>query len=393
MLIHCYHFVLLRILYPFTYRLYSKKDVISNKTVFIENDALYITDCFATIVKRLQANPDFNEKLYFCFLKQNKVNRISYIKNCLNMVKEISNAEFVFLSTSSDVIACLKLNPKTKLIQTWHGCGAFKKFGLSSCNGSFGADRCIQEKYPYHAKYDLVTVSSPEAVWAYNDAMGFNPDTSNVTPIGVSRTDIFFNQEFIKASKEKLHKKFPSISDKKIILYMPTFRGNLITAKAPSDMDFKLMYNALKDDYVMLIKYHPLVKNIPDVPIECDGFIFDCTSVFSPDELICCADILITDYSSVVFEFSLFEKPILFFAPDLDSYYDERGFYYKYEDFVPSEICRSTNELVNMISNVDFQDTQRIVQFKEKFMSSCDGHSTDRIIDWLISNSGKVAKR
>ena len=101
------------------------------------------------------------------------------------MLKQISNAEFVFLNTSSDVIACLKINSKTKIIQTWHGCGAFKKSGLSSSSGTFGADKSIQERYPYHAKYDLVTVSSPEAVWAYNDAMGFDTTTSKVTPIGL----------------------------------------------------------------------------------------------------------------------------------------------------------------------------------------------------------------
>lgn len=388
-----YHFILLKILYPFTYRLYSKKDVISNKTVFIENDALYITDSFATIVKKLEINSKFNKKLYFCFLKQNKVSRLSYIKNCLNMIKEITNAEFIFLNTSSDVIACLKLNPKTKVIQTWHGCGAFKKFGLSSSSGTFGANRDIQVKYPYHAKYDLVTVSSPEAVWAYNDAMGFSPNTSNVTPIGVSRTDVFFNQEFINTSKERLYSKLPIEYNKKILLYMPTFRGNLINAKVPNNMDFKLMYDNLKDDYIILIKYHPLAKNIPNIPIEYNRFIFDCTNRFSSDELLCCTDILVTDYSSVVFEFSLFEKPIIFFTPDLDSYYNERGFYYKFEDFVPSEICRSTSELIKVIYNLNFQDTQKIVQFKEKFMSSCDGHSTDRIISWLISHSGKIAKR
>lgn len=385
--------MLLRILYPLTYKVHSKKDIIANKTVFIENDASYITDCFATIVKKLEVNPNFDKKLYFCFLKQNKVNRVTYIKNCLNMLEEIANAEFVFLNTSSDVIACLKLNPKTKIIQTWHGCGAFKKFGLSSSSGTFGADRRIQEKYPYHAKYDLVTVSSPEAIWAYNDAMGFDTNTSNVTAIGVSRTDVFFNQEFIRTSKSNLYERFPSISNKKIILYMPTFRGNLTNAKAPNDMDFKLMCDILKNDYVMLVKYHPLAKSIPSISVECSNFIFDCTSILSCDELMCCADILITDYSSVVFEFSLFEKPIVFFTPDLDSYYDERGFYYKFEEFAPGEICHSTSELTEVITNLDINDNQRIVLFKEKFMSSCDGHSTDRIVDWLISNSGKVAKR
>ena len=392
-LTNVYHFVLLRILYPMVYGINSKNEVVPYKTVFIENDASYITDCFSTIVKKLESNPKFDNKLYYCFLKQNQVSRISYIKNCMSMLKQISNAEFVFLNTSSDVIACLKINPKTKIIQTWHGCGAFKKFGLSSSSGTFGADKSIQERYPYHAKYDLVTVSSPEVVWAYNDAMGFDTTTSKVTPIGVSRTDVFFNQDFISTAKDKLSKMYPSIRNRKIILYMPTFRGNLTNAKAPNYLDFKLLNKNLSSEYVLLVKYHPLAKSVPSIPEECSNFVFDCTSILSADELLCCADMLITDYSSVVFEYSLFEKPILFFTPDLDSYYDERGFYYKFEDFVPTKICRSNEELIQCIVNFDIKDIQKVISFKEKFMSSCDGHSTDRIVDWLISNSGKSVAR
>ena len=89
----------------------------------------------------------------------------------------------------------------------------------------------------------------------------------------------------------------------------------------------------------------------------------------------------ITDYSSVLFDYSLLDKPILFFAYDLEAYYDERGFYYPYESFVPGPIVRNTRELVEQIKQADQWDHQRLVEFRERYMSGCDGASTKRILD------------
>lgn len=131
---------------------------------------------------------------------------------------------------------------------------------------------------------------------------------------------------------------------------------------------------------MLLIKHHPNVKKRPLIKEWLSKFAVDVTDSLSIDELICGSDICVSDYSSLVFEYSLFERPMIFFAYDLDEYFDWRGFYYKYDEFVPGPIVRNSIELLDAIRNIDTYDKQPIIEFKKRFMGSCDGNSTERII-------------
>ena len=102
---------------------------------------------------------------------------------------------------------------------------------------------------------------------------------------------------------------------------------------------------------------------------------------------MCASDICVTDYSSLVFEWSLFEKPTAFFAFDLDSYLDERGFYYDYDSMTPGPILKTTEELGDWILSLDEGfDRTEIHAFRERFMGACDGHSTERIIAEMLAD-------
>ncbi len=113
-------------------------------------------------------------------------------------------------------------------------------------------------------------------------------------------------------------------------------------------------------------------------------FCMEIRDEMTTDELLAAADICITDYSSVVFDFSLLEKPILFFAYDLERYYDERGFYYPYETFVPGPVVKNNCELIECISKIKEFDYNKIRDFKERYMSGCDGHATKRILEQVF---------
>ena len=202
-----------------------------------------------------------------------------------------------------------------------------------------------------------------------------------IKPLGISRTDVFFNQEFIKNAYEKLYAVFPQAEGKKVILYAPTFRGRVAKAKAPDKLDVPMFMNELRDEYVLVIKQHPLVKKLPEIPEECKDFAIDVTNSMQIDDLICTADICISDYSSLIFEYSLFERPMIFFAYDIDEYNDWRGFYYDYEEMTPGPIFTKNEEMIDFIQHVDERfDLQQMQAFREKFMGSCDGHATERIM-------------
>jgi CDP-glycerol glycerophosphotransferase (TagB/SpsB family) len=98
------------------------------------------------------------------------------------------------------------------------------------------------------------------------------------------------------------------------------------------------------------------------------------------EEALCAADICISDYSSLIFEYSLFERPMLFYAYDYDTYGKYRGTYYDYESFIPGKMVRTEEELMDAVVNMDsWFDKTQVREFKEKYMRFCDGHSTKRV--------------
>ena len=100
--------------------------------------------------------------------------------------------------------------------------------------------------------------------------------------------------------------------------------------------------------------------------------------------LLCVSDICISDYSSLIFEYALFERPMIFYAPDLQEYFDERGFYYDYDTLTPGPVFSDQEQLIAYIREIDERfDRQQIADFRERFMSACDGHATKRILDYI----------
>ena len=373
-----YRFYTLKVMYPSIYRKYSRKPVNENKVVFIEVRMPKISDSFELLYNDL--NDNYNYEIHTHFLRMSFVRKLEYMKLCRAMVKDIADAKYIFLNESSDVTSCLPMRKETVLTQLWHACGAFKKFGMSTADLIFGDDRKTLMKYPYHKNYTYVTVSSPEIVWAYEEAMSVKPGSGVVTPVGISRTDVFFDDKFIDKAKTTLYEKCPYAKGKKVILYAPTFRGRVASAKTPNVLDIPMLYKKLGKDYVVITKHHPFVKKRPVIPEKYQKFMFDMTDDITIEDLLCVSDVCISDYSSLVFEYSLFTKPMIFLAYDLDNYFDWRGFYYDYKDFVPGPIFDSTVQIVDYIEHIDERfDKQKVIDFRNKFMSSCDGHVTERI--------------
>ena len=104
------------------------------------------------------------------------------------------------------------------------------------------------------------------------------------------------------------------------------------------------------------------------------------------NDLLIITDVLISDYSSVIFEYALLEKPMIFFAYDLESYVDERNFYYNYEDFVPGPIVKTNDEIINLIKGDNF-DLDKVRTFRNEFFEDIDGKSTERLVEFLIKGS------
>ena len=379
--------------YPAVYNRYRKKPVQENKVIFVEMRINQLGNSFTWLYDHLRKNYDFDVHVHY--LRESYVSRRQYRKNCEKMLKDLATARYVFLSEASNVISCIDKRPETVIVQLWHACGAFKKFGMSTADSKFGQDRRAHLRHPMYGNYNYVTLSSPEIIWAYAEAMGLDRESGILQPVGVSRTDVFFDEDQMQKARAELERVFPAARGKKVILFAPTFRGRIAYAKTNDRLDVEKFAEAFSDEYVLVTKHHPLVRSLPKLPEKLAGtFVYDATSTLSIESLLMVSDICISDYSSLVFEFSLFERPMLFFAYDLDDYFDWRGFYYPYEEMTPGPVCRTNEEMIEWIENLDSVfDRQQVRDFREKFMSACDGHATERILRMTMGEKVLEAHR
>lgn len=371
----------LKWLYPGRYRhCIRRQPQQKKKVVFLEVREQALSDNFRLLWQELERQGDW--ELILCCIREGMEERKKVRKLCLQAIPVLADAAVVFISDSSYFFSSLPLRPQTKVIQTWHACGAFKKFGYSITDKKFGADRKDLERFPLHRNFSIVTVSSPEVVWAYAEAFHMEKEQEKILPVGISRTDIFYRREFLDSAREKLYEKIPEAGGKKVILYAPTFRGRVADAVSPEVLDFSAMREALASEYIVLCKHHPFVKHRPAVPEDCQNFAWDATELFTIEELLAVSDVCISDYSSLVFEYSLFERPMIFLAHDLDEYFDWRGFYYPYCEMAPGPIVSNTAEVIDCIKELPEKfEKERVADFRRKFMSACDGHATERILE------------
>ena len=372
-----------KVYFPKVYSSYCTEPVQENKVLFLEMRFTKLSNSFELIYKALEESGEYDLKC--SYVQFNFIRGREFTQRVNEMLKELATAKYVFVDDASLILSSIPLRKETVAINLWHACGAFKKFGRSTAELKFGSSAATLDKYPNYGNLTHVTVSSPEVIWAYEEAMHLPKGIVKAT--GVSRTDQFYDKEFVESRKQKLYEIMPEAKDKKVILYAPTFRGHVATASSPDRIDFERFCRELGNEYVIVCKHHPFVKNPPIIPEELQHFARDLTKYLSIEDLLCCADICISDYSSLVFEYSLFEKPMIFYAYDYDNYCDWRGFYYDYSEFTPGPVVQTEDELLNSIKNIDTQfDKQKVIDFKEKFMGSCDGHATERIIDLMKEN-------
>lgn len=371
----CYHMV-----YPLIYKLGSLRPIKENKIVMIEVRDQKLGSGFQRIYEELTGN--YNCIVKSCFLQWQMGSEGHYLISSMSMLWELSNAKAAFITDACNVLSAFHKRKGTTIINLWHGCGAFKKFGFSTSTDEekWGVSLREMERYPLYHNLDYLTVSSQEVVWAYEDATHLKRDS--IVPVGISRTDVFFDEDFVRKAREKLYSALPSERNKKIILYAPTFRGRVKEARTGEQFDYIRFQKALSEDYILLVKHHPFVKHYPQIPDEAGHFAFDMTHRFTIEELMCVCDVCITDYSSLIFEYALLEKPLIFYAYDLEEYDDFRGFYYSYEEMTPGPVLKREEDVIQYILQLDEKfDVEEMRKFRKKFMEACDGHATQRIMD------------
>lgn len=347
----------------------------NKKILFASDSRTEMEGNFKFVYSELQRqNKDFT---YRYLLKGSTSVKKSY-GEIIGLAYNLATSKYILLDDFYPMVYPLKIRKGAELIQLWHAVGAFKKFGFSRVGLPGGP----KPSSINHKNYTKAIVSSKSVIKHY--AEGFGIPEKNIEATGIPRTDIFYNDKYVKETKDKLYKEYPIFKEKKVILFAPTFRGpGQQTAYYPLDyLTLEKIYNALHEDYIFLFKIHPFVKNIWEIPEEYRNFFYDFSSYREINDLLLITDILITDYSSVCFEFALLNKPMIFYAPDMEEYTSERDFYYDYKSFIPGPYVKSEEELLQIILKGNFS-IDKVKQFREYFFDHEDGNSSKRVVDLL----------
>ena len=356
----------------FGFDLFKLFKVKKNRIVFISNRRDGISGNYEYIYDKLIGNRELDIRTVFDTAE-------GYF-TCFKYGYYMATAKVLLVDDYIELIYKIPRREDNYLIQVWHACGAFKTFGFSRLGRPGGQ----KQKNNAHRNYDFCTVSSSEICKYY--AEGFGLSLEKVVPTGVPRTDIFFSEEYKEKARNEIYSKYPHLKGKNVILFAPTFRGNgKKSGYYPENrFDFIKLYEHFKGEYVIIIKHHPFVNNRVEIPAEYEGKIIDMSDNEELNELLFITDVLITDYSSVVFEASLLDIPMLFYSFDLQNYIATRGFYYEYDSFVPGKIVYNMDSLIEAIDKKDFE-SEKINAFKHKFFDELDGKAGQRVANLIVS--------
>lgn len=274
-------------------------------------------------------------------------------------------------------------------VQCWHGT-PLKKLGydLKDTHNALNTESEIHNKYKIDAKkFKFMLSPSPFATEKFISAWNLKATNMEHKMIeeGYPRNDFLYNytKEQVEEIKQKLN-----LPNKKIILYAPTFRDNQhqsgVGYTYQTQVDFDLLREELEQDYIILFRAHYLVANSFDFE-KYQGFIYNVSDYDDINHLYVISDVLITDYSSVFFDYANLQRPIIFYMYDFEEYKDElRGFYIDLKE-LPGKITKNEKELLQAIKEVkDFTYQEIYHQFNQKYNLLDDGQAAKRVVEKVI---------
>ncbi|MFD6953405.1 CDP-glycerol--glycerophosphate glycerophosphotransferase [Nocardiopsis sp. TSRI0078] len=272
--------------------------------------------------------------------------------------------------------------PGQKVVQTWHG-SMLKRIGFDIEDVRFGNRDYHERLLRETGQWDYLVSPSPWATPILRSAFRYEGE---ILETGYPRNDLFHAPER-EAVAERVRSRLGLPPGKRVVLYAPTWRDDKFYSAGKYKLDLRLdlarMHEALGEDHVLLVRRHP---NIVDrVPAVGQDFVRDVSTYPEIQELFLVTDVLVTDYSSLMFDFANTGRPMLFFTYDLEEYRDNlRGFYFDFEETAPGPLLRTSDEVIEAIRGADEVGSRykdRYEAFVDRFCPLDDGKAAKRIVD------------
>ena len=301
------------------------------------------------------------------------------VRHSIAFMKLRARAKYVFICDTFAPVSSGRRDKRTKVVQLCHYSGPFKKLGYATSD----------DVPAYYGKsvfknYDLVTASSQMFVPLLSAAM--RQPAGVVQPLGVSRSDVYYNEDCNAKSRTEFYKQYPQAQGRKVLLWAPTFRGKAVSPDALDNESMVQLQDKLGEEWLVLIKHHPH----DDAVLKASRYQSNCS--ISSERLLPVVDLLITDYSTTVLDYLAYDKPFILYAPDLDEYEKTRGFFVDYRSLTKNltGVASCLDEMVRRVYR-EWQEGDRedINRCRNLITKACDGRATERILKYLHNIDAK----
>lgn len=325
----------------------------------------------------LSRNKDIKFVIIACKTRKNFKTYLKFTFASIKSMYHLSTSRICIIDSYWPAASILNHKRNLKIIQIWHALGKIKQSGIKTLGKPGGRNKDYAKILNMHQNYDYVIAGSN--AWNPYYCESFGVDESKIKNYGLPRIDYILNKN--KGEKEDIKKRliqeYPSLANKAIILYAPTFRRN--NYKFPEE----LQNIKLKEDYAIIINGHPIHELEVDNSSLSDNVIL--VKEWGGIDLLICCDYLITDYSAIALEGAIINVKTLYWLYDYEDYIKTNGINIDLYKEMPSSTKKELKDILDIIYNEKYNE-EELRQYKEKFLPKELGISTKNIVNLVMEN-------
>lgn len=348
---------LYRVVMSFAFKalgVFLKED--ENLVLFVSFMGMGFNDSPKAIYDYMKNDPGFREyKCIWAFERPEKFPELQTVRiDSFRYFKTALKAKYWITNTNIERGLTFKKKSQ-KYLNTWHGV-ALKHIG-NDCPG--------RKDYNFNTvDYLVVSGKYDEKVFA----SAFNANPQIYLRCGMPRNEALWKTD--EKTRQTVREKLNIPSEKKVILYAPTWRestngGKSYDIKPP--VHFDLWKQSLGGEYIVLFRAHHQTTRV--IGVQFDSFVWDESDYPYVNDLMIVSDLLITDYSAIAFDYSILCRPVFCYAYDYETYLKERGTYFEIDDKYPNKSCRTENELLERIKTMDYEaECRNTRRFRDEFI-------------------------
>lgn len=357
------------------YQEFAEKQPVSNTVLLVRKSVKDNPYTFRRLSELLAAQD---------VLKTEVIVTDDYTDRDRELAEKLATARFILTEKPHPLLANIPFRGETKLILLGELSVFFQPMGLVRAPKQRAERELLHMQQNMDIAQLLVAsdamVPVYRKVYAIDEATGFDVK-------GNVLADALLDEQFARESKEKLHRLFPAAKRKKVICYIPAHRYRNKESLYAELLDMELLQRELGDEYVVILHKQPetarLVSNRLDIP----GFSMDLTNKLPARQQFAAADVIVGDYRNVMLEAPLTNKPLYLTAWDAAAGRYNSHQLFDYEEFAAGQTLTDTQDLIEKLRHPEQYDPSVWEPFKQKYLSYCDGHTADRLCEYMMANA------